>query len=65
MITVRASAVLLQVMCIQGGVALVGQSQLEMCYFLADVDDYIPVKCSFHPDAITGDLLVSVVCYAS
>ncbi|KAL3137916.1 Protein argonaute-3 [Trebouxia sp. C0009 RCD-2024] len=49
-----------QVLCIQGGIALVGLSELEMCYFLADVDDFIPVKCSFHPDAITGDLLVFV-----
>ena len=40
-----------------------GSSELEVCYFLEEVDDYIPVKCSFHPDAITGDLLVFVVSY--
>lgn len=43
------------------GMALLGQSELEVCYFLAEADDYIPVKCSIHPDVITGNLLISVV----
>ena len=50
-----------QVLCVQDGMALLGQSELEVCYFLVDADDYIPVKCSIHPDAITGSLLVFVV----
>ena len=50
-----------QVLCVQGGIALLGQAQLELCHYLAEVDDYIPLACSFHPDAITGDLHIFVV----
>ena len=55
------ACVLPQVLCVQGGVALLGQAELELCHYLAEVDDYIPLACSFHPDAITGDLHIFVV----
>ena len=51
----------MQVLCVKGGVALLGQAEVDLCYYQADVDDYIPVKCSLHPDAITGNLLIFVV----
>lgn len=54
---------LLQVLCVRDGTTLLGQSELEVCYFLADVDDYVPMKCSIHPDAITGNLLIFVVSF--
>ena len=53
--------VLLQVLCVQDGMALLGQSELEVCYISAGADEYIPVKCSIHPDAINGSLLIVVV----
>lgn len=56
---------LLQVLCVRDGMTLLSQSELEVCYFLADVDDYVPMKCSIHPDAITGNLLIFVVSFAA
>ncbi len=38
-----------------------GQAEVELCHYLADADDYVPVACSVHPDAITGGLLIFVV----
>ena len=52
---------LMQVICVQNGVSLLGQAGLEVCHYQADIDDYIPVKCSVHPDAITSNLLIFVV----
>lgn len=52
---------LVQVLCVQHGVSLLGQAGLEVCHYQEDIDDYIPVKCSIHPDAITGNLLIFVV----
>ncbi len=53
----------LQVLCIQGGMALLGRAEVEVCCYVADVDEYTPLACTVHSDAITGDLLIFVVCH--
>ncbi|DBA79124.1 TPA: Protein argonaute-3, variant 2 [Trebouxia sp. C0004] len=49
-----------QVLCIQGGVALLGRAEVEVCCYVPDVDEYTPLACTVHSDAITGDLLIFV-----
>ena len=53
----------LQVLCIQGGMALLGRAEVEVCCYVADVNEYTPLACTVHSDAITGDLLIFVVCH--
>lgn len=52
----------MQVLRIQGGTALLRNAELELCCYAADMDEYLPLACSVHHDAITGDLLMFVVC---
>ncbi|KAL0034546.1 hypothetical protein WJX79_007807 [Trebouxia sp. C0005] len=49
-----------QVLCIQRGMALLGRAEVEVCCYVADVDEYTPLACTVHSDAITQDLLIFV-----
>ncbi len=43
--------------------ALLARVEVEVCCYVADVDEYTPLACTVHSDAITGDLLIFVVCH--
>ena len=50
-----------QVICIQGGIEMFHDGELGLCYYEADVDDYIPVASSLQPDPATGNLVITAV----
>ena len=60
-VTKENAVLILQVLCIQNGIALLDHAELELCHYLAELDEYVPVKCSLHQDAVTGHLLIFVV----
>ena len=52
----------LQVVCVKGGAQLFEDAEIGLCYYEADIDDYVPMACSLHADAFGGLLLTVVSC---